>query len=84
LAGEIYNFGGGTELTNLELTRILIKIFQKDEGSIDYVPDRLGHDRRYSVNCSKIENLGYVPSEYFERNLMTTVSWYQDILDAKS
>lgn len=84
LAGEIYNIGGGTELTNLELTRILIKIFKKDEGSIDYVPDRLGHDRRYSVNCSKIENLGYVPSKYFEKNLMTTVSWYQDIVNAKS
>lgn len=84
LAGEIYNIGGGTELTNLELTRILIKIFQKDEDFIDYVPDRLGHDRRYSVNCSKIENLGYVPSKYFEINLMTTVSWYQDILDVKS
>jgi dTDP-glucose 4,6-dehydratase len=84
LAGEIYNIGGGTELTNLELTRILIEIFQKDEGFIDYVPDRLGHDRRYSVNCSKIEKLGYVPSEYFERNLVTTVSWYQEILNAKT
>jgi dTDP-glucose 4,6-dehydratase len=84
LAGEIYNIGGGTELTNLELTRILIKILQKDEDLIDYVPDRLGHDRRYSVNCSKIENLGYASSKYFERNLMTTVSWYKDILDVKS
>jgi dTDP-glucose 4,6-dehydratase len=84
LAGEIYNIGGGTELTNLELTRILIKIFEKDEDFIDYVPDRLGHDRRYSVNSSKIENLGYVPSQHFEGNLMTTVSWYQNILGATS
>jgi dTDP-glucose 4,6-dehydratase len=82
LAGEIYNIGGGTELTNLELTRMLIHIFQKDEDFIDFVPDRLGHDRRYSVNCSKVKELGYVPSKYFEKNLETTVSWYQKIMEA--
>jgi dTDP-glucose 4,6-dehydratase len=81
ISGEIYNIGGGTELTNIGLTKMLLALMGKDDSYIDYVEDRLGHDRRYSVNCSKIEELGYVPSEYFERNLETTVSWYQDILD---
>ncbi len=76
LPGEIYNIGGGTELTNLELTRILIRIFQKDESFIDYVPDRLGHDRRYSVNSSKIQELGYVTGFKFEENLSKTVISY--------
>ena len=74
--GEIYNIGGGTELNNLELTRILLSLFDKSESFIEYVSDRLGHDRRYSVNCSKIQKLGYTPSENFQRNLKLTVSWY--------
>jgi dTDP-glucose 4,6-dehydratase len=74
--GEIYNIGGGTELTNLELTKILINSFQRDENCIDYVPDRLGHDRRYSVDCTKIQNLGYSPSLNFNENLSTTVKSY--------
>jgi dTDP-glucose 4,6-dehydratase len=76
LAGEIYNIGGGTELTNLDLTTIILKIFKKDESFIDFVPDRLGHDRRYSVNCSKIRKLGYISSADFEGNLKRTVDWY--------
>ena len=74
--GEIYNIGGGTELDNLELTRILLNLFDKSESSIEYVSDRLGHDRRYSVNYSKIQKIGYAPSENFQRNLKSTVSWY--------
>jgi dTDP-glucose 4,6-dehydratase len=74
--GEIYNIGGGTELNNLELTRMLLNLFDKSEVSIEYVSDRLGHDRRYSVNCGKIQKLGYTPSENFQRNLKSTVSWY--------
>jgi len=71
--GEIYNIGGGTEFTNLELTRMLIKLLDKDEGLIEYVPDRLGHDRRYSVNYTKIKNLGYSPSLNFNQNLSETI-----------
>ena len=75
---EIYNIGGGTELNNLELTRILLNLFDKSEDFIAYTSDRLGHDRRYSVNYSKIQKLGYFPSENFQRNLELTVSWYTD------
>ena len=74
--GEIYNIGGGTELTNLELTKILINSFQRDESCIDYVPDRLGHDRRYSVDCTKIQKLGYAPSLNFNEDLSITVKSY--------
>jgi dTDP-glucose 4,6-dehydratase len=76
IPGEIYNIGGGTELTNVELTNKLLSLFQKDKSFIDYVPDRLGHDRRYSVNSKKIESLGYRASENFEVNLEETVNWF--------
>lgn len=76
--GEIYNIGGGTELTNLELTEKLLNLLNRDSSFIDYVPDRLGHDRRYSVNCNKIIKLGYKSSKVFEENLRSTLSWYQD------
>ena len=77
-SGEIYNIGGGTELTNLELTKKLLNLLDKDDTFINYVPDRLGHDRRYSVNYGKIKELGYYPSQNFEDNLRLTLSWYQD------
>ena len=75
-SGEVYNIGGGTELTNLELTQKLLTQLNRDKVFINHVPDRLGHDRRYSVNCKKIETLGYSPQENFERSLKATVSWY--------
>jgi len=74
--GEIYNIGGGTELTNLELTKILISSFNGDESSIEYVQDRLGHDRRYSVDCTKIQKLGYSASSNFDKNLSKTIKSY--------
>jgi dTDP-glucose 4,6-dehydratase len=76
LPGEIYNIGGGTELTNLELTRKLLDLFEKDESYIDYVPDRLGHDRRYSVDCTKIQKLGYSASLNFNENLSKVLKSY--------
>ena len=76
--GEIYNIGGGTELTNLELTQKLLNLLNRDHSFVDYVQDRLGHDRRYSVNCKKIQGLGYSPSKDFEEKLSLTLSWYQD------
>jgi dTDP-glucose 4,6-dehydratase len=76
LPGEIYNIGGGTELTNLELTKKLLDFFEKDESYIDYVPDRLGHDRRYSVDCTKIQKLGYSASLNFNENLSKTLKSY--------
>jgi dTDP-glucose 4,6-dehydratase len=78
VSGEIYNIGGGTELTNLSLTKKLLHLIGRDESSIEYVQDRLGHDRRYSVNCRKIQELGYHSSHDFEENLRFTLSWYQE------
>ena len=76
-AGEIYNIGGGTELTNFELTQKILHLMDKDESSIEYVSDRLGHDNRYSVDISKISTeLQYKPTIDFERGLTETVNWY--------
>ncbi len=77
VAGEIYNIGGGTELTNIGLTKKLLALMGKDDSYIDYVKDRLGHDLRYSVNYSKICQLGFTPSDLFEENLARTIAWYQ-------
>ena len=78
-SGEIYNIGGGTELTNITLTRLLLKEFGLNEDKIDFVPDRLGHDRRYSVNWSKSKTeLGYEPQLKLEDELSHLVSWYKD------
>lgn len=78
-AGEIYNIGGGTELSNAELTRKILSLMDKDESSIEYVEDRLGHDLRYSVNIAKISReLGYKPLVDLEVGLRETVEWYQE------
>jgi dTDP-glucose 4,6-dehydratase len=78
-AGEIYNIGGGTELTNKELTYRLLELCDKTSDSIEPVADRMGHDRRYSVDCSKIRNeLGYTPQVPFEKGLAAVVQWYFD------
>jgi dTDP-glucose 4,6-dehydratase len=77
-AGEIYNIGGGTELTNMELARKILNLMGKDDSSIEYVEDRLGHDFRYSVDIKKISNeLGYRPSVNLEEGLRETVNWYK-------
>ena len=76
LPGEIYNIGGGTELTNVELTKKLLSLLKIDESRIEYVSDRLGHDRRYSVNVRKIETLGYKLSQNFQSNLQLTLDWF--------
>lgn len=78
-AGEIYNIGGGTELTNRELTERLLVLCDRDASMIEPVIDRLGHDRRYSVDWSKIKSeLGYEPQVGFEEGLAATVQWYRD------
>ena len=77
--GEVYNIGGGTELTNLELTRRILALTGADESSIEPVADRLGHDRRYCVDWSKIrDELGYAPAVSFDQGLAATVSWYRE------
>ncbi len=78
-AGEIYNIGGGTELSNMELTQRILDLMGKDQGSIKYVEDRLGHDLRYSVDIAKIAGeLGYKPRIELEKGLKETVDWYRE------
>jgi dTDP-glucose 4,6-dehydratase len=77
--GEIYNIGGGTEMTNRDLTAALLKIFNMGEDHIRWVEDRLGHDRRYSVDWTKInQQLGYKPEHSLQSSLQSLVQWYQD------
>ena len=78
-SGEIYNIGGGTELTNEDLTNRLLDLCGYDGRMVDVVDDRLGHDRRYSVDCTKIrKELGYRPQMGFDEGLAQTVKWYRD------
>jgi dTDP-glucose 4,6-dehydratase len=78
-AGEVYNIGGGTELSNKELTALLLEACGADRSRVRPVADRLGHDRRYSVDCSKIsQELGYTPRVDFAAGLAATVTWYQE------
>ena len=77
--GNIYNIGGGRELTNRELTDLILRKFARDESSIEYVADRLGHDLRYSVSHGKItQELGYRPKIRFEEGLEQTIEWYKN------
>jgi dTDP-glucose 4,6-dehydratase len=76
--GEVYNFGGRCEKTNLELTRALLDAVGKPESLIKYVKDRPGHDRRYAIDCAKAEQeLGWKPEVRFEDGLKDTVDWYK-------
>ncbi len=78
-AGEIYNIGGGTELSNKELTDLLLKATGRDKSFIEEVADRKGHDRRYSVDIGKsTRELGYSPEVDFETGLADVVEWYRD------
>lgn len=78
VAGEVYNIGGGTELTNRELTGRLLRMVGADWSMVENVPDRKGHDRRYSVDITKISTeLGYRPQVSFDEGLAETVAWYE-------
>ncbi|MFN0283919.1 MAG: dTDP-glucose 4,6-dehydratase [Kineosporiaceae bacterium] len=77
-AGEVYNVSGGTELTNLELTRRLLAATGRDASALVRVADRPGHDRRYGLDGTKIrEELGFVPEVPFDDGLARTVEWYR-------
>jgi len=82
--GEIYNIGGGTPLANIDLTKKLLKATGKDESFIEYVKDRPGHDRRYALDISKINKLGWKPRHSFEEALKETVEWYRKKLKIKN
>jgi dTDP-glucose 4,6-dehydratase len=77
--GEVYNIGGGTELTKRELTEKLLAACGKDWSSVKPVEDRMGHERRYSVDISEIASeLDYAPRVPFDTGLAEVVQWYVD------
>jgi dTDP-glucose 4,6-dehydratase len=77
--GDIYNIGGGTELANHELTALILRTCGFDDNMIERVADRLGHDRRYSVDWSKIKNeLGYSPQNSLEQSIGSVIDWYRN------
>lgn len=78
-AGEVYNIGGSNEMTNIEVVRLLLGYLEKPESLISFVKDRLGHDRRYAIDSSKIQkDLGWRPAVTFDQGLKNTVKWYLD------
>lgn len=75
--GEVYNIGGHNEKTNMEITKLILSAMGKDESSIRYVEDRLGHDKRYAIDNTKIQTeLGWKPSLVFEEGIKLTIDWY--------
>ena len=79
--GEVYNIAGDTELTNLDITRLLLKYFKLDETYISYVPDRKGHDFRYALNSSKIQKIGFKNKIEFKQGIESTILWYENNKD---
>jgi dTDP-glucose 4,6-dehydratase len=77
-AGEVYNVGGPDECPNLDVVRGVLQHTGRDESLIDFVPDRLGHDRRYSLSSDKVRALGWEPQVVFADGLPATVQWYRD------
>lgn len=74
--GEVYNIGGENERTNIEVARLILNQLKKPESLITFVKDRLAHDRRYSLDCTKIKKLGWKPKTKFEEGIRKTISWY--------
>lgn len=81
VVGEIYNIGAGNEITNRELTERLLALLGADQSRIDHVTDRLGHDRRYSIDTAKVRALGWSPTRTLEDGLAATVDWYRERRD---
>lgn len=79
--GEVYNIGAHNEITNRDITMRLLELTGRDESSIEWVPDRLGHDRRYSVQIDKITALGWKLERDFDAGLAHTVEWYREHRD---
>lgn len=75
--GEVYNIGGEQELTNMELTRKLLKLMGRDESFITYVQDRPGHDFRYSIDCNKLKKMGWKQQYNVDEGLERTIAWYK-------
>lgn len=75
--GEVYNIGASFEIPNIELAKIILKNLGKTDKMINYVSDRLGHDRRYSLDSSKVRKLGWQPSKDFNTAIKETINWYK-------
>ena len=80
--GEVYNIGGHNERQNIQIVKLILEALGKDESLIEYVADRLGHDRRYAIDADKIRNeLGWEPRYSFETGIKETIQWYLDNQD---
>ena len=77
-SGEVYNIGGGNSVRNVDLTKRILQLVGKPESLIRLVADRPGHDRRYSLDTTKLQSLGWRPTIPFERGLEETVAWYRE------
>ena len=75
--GEIYNIGAGHETTNLDLTHLVLAAMGKGPEAIEFVDDRLGHDRRYSLDATRVRTLGWSPRRSLEEGIVQTVDWYR-------
>ena len=76
ISGEVYNIGGHNEKTNLEVVKTIIATLKKSEDLIEFVEDRLGHDKRYAIDPTKLEKLGWQPTYHFDSGIAQTVQWY--------
>lgn len=78
ISGEVYNIGGHNERNNLEVVKTIINALGKSEDLIEFVEDRLGHDKRYAIDPTKLEQLGWKPTYTFETGIAQTIQWYLD------
>jgi dTDP-glucose 4,6-dehydratase len=76
--GEVYNVGAGNEVRNIDVAERICDLLGKPRSLIQFVPDRLGHDRRYALDCGKIRALGWTPETRFDEALAATVRWYRE------
>ena len=76
--GEAYNIGANNEVPNIRVAERIVDLLGKSRSLITFVKDRLGHDRRYALDCQKIHDLGWKPKMEFDKALEITVNWYQD------
>ncbi|MGV2927986.1 dTDP-glucose 4,6-dehydratase [Macrococcus capreoli] len=79
--GEVYNVGGHNERTNIEVVKTILFALNKSEDLIEFVEDRKGHDKRYAIDPSKLENLGWKPKYNFDNGITQTIQWYKDNVD---
>jgi len=76
-SGEVYNVGANNEVKNLDIAKRIVDLLEKPESLIKFVSDRMGHDKRYALDCGKIHSLGWKPAKKFEEALAFTVRWYR-------